>query len=168
MDNFLFDFLQKLYKHQVDFVICGGIACVLQGCERTTYDLDIALLMSKKNLDRFIDVVKASQLIPRIPEPLEYLSNESHRTRWMEEKNALVYTVLDQKGLLQVDVLLSYPIEYTYLRDRADLFEVEDCTLLVSSIVDLLRAKKQITPLRRKDQEDIAILTELLHAQAKK
>ena len=39
----LFSLLKELAGVSVHYVVCGGVACVLQGVERSTYDLDIEL-----------------------------------------------------------------------------------------------------------------------------
>lgn len=41
MENYLLKIITSLVEKDVDFVICGGVACVLQGCERTTFDIDL-------------------------------------------------------------------------------------------------------------------------------
>ena len=37
----LFELMKALSESGVKFVVCGGVACVLQGVERATFDLDI-------------------------------------------------------------------------------------------------------------------------------
>jgi len=44
--------LARLKKHQVDFVIVGGVACVLHGASYVTFDLDICICLAAKNLYR--------------------------------------------------------------------------------------------------------------------
>jgi pseudouridine-5'-phosphate glycosidase len=47
MENFLFDAIACLAKAGVDFVICGGVACILQGSNRNSFDLDISVDMNE-------------------------------------------------------------------------------------------------------------------------
>lgn len=54
MKNFIFEFIKLLVSQNIDFVICGGIACILQGCERTTLDLDINVNLIEKNIEKLI------------------------------------------------------------------------------------------------------------------
>jgi hypothetical protein len=44
--------LARLNQHQVDFVIVGGVACVLHGASYVTYDLDICIRLVADNLYR--------------------------------------------------------------------------------------------------------------------
>ncbi len=44
--------LARLNQHQVDFVIVGGVACVLHGASYVTFDLDICIRLAAENLYR--------------------------------------------------------------------------------------------------------------------
>lgn len=162
MRNYLFEVIRAFVEAGVDFVVCGGVACVLQGCERTTFDIDIYARLSPANLDRVIAAAKELGLFPRIPEPIEGLKDEDRRREWIEEKNALVYTLIDEEGFVQVDLLLSYPIEYSRLKSDSDAFEIDGTRFLVSSKRDLLEVKQLVDPPREKDIQDIRTLQELL------
>ncbi len=163
MSFFLYDILLELAKENVDFVICGGLALVLQGGERTTYDVDINISVEKSNLERAIEIFKREGYAPRIPEPIESLLDEKKRQSWVKEKDAIVYTVVSKTGQVQVDIFLTYPIEYNALKKNADLFEIDGYSVPVSSKKDLIKAKEAITPLREKDRFDIRILEELIN-----
>ncbi len=155
MKNILFDIISKLFDENIDFIICGGVACFLQGCERTTYDLDININMEEKNIEKAISLFKRLGYTSRIPEPMESLKNENKRKEWVEEKGALVYTVNDPKGLFQIDIFLTYPISYEELKRNADVFDINNKNVLVSSAKDLIIAKKSVNPLRDKDIFDL-------------
>ncbi len=77
----------------------------------------------------------------------------------------MVYTLIDEEGFVQVDLLLSYPIEYSRLRSHADVFEIEGTQFLVSSKRDLLEVKRSVRPPRDKDVQDIRALQELIDEQ---
>ena len=101
-------------------------------------------------------------MIPRIPEPLENLIDEKRRKYWIEHKNAMIYTVLSKNGMLQVDIFLTYPIDFNDLKKNADDFMIDGYNISVSSKADLIKAKESIIPLRQKDKEDIKKLKELI------
>jgi hypothetical protein len=54
MENYLKEMLVTLADAGVEFVVRGGVACVLHGVERVTLDLDVAVQMNSSNLDRLI------------------------------------------------------------------------------------------------------------------
>ena len=45
------EILSALAGAKVDFIIGGGVACVLQGVERVTMDVDLAVSMLPPNLN---------------------------------------------------------------------------------------------------------------------
>jgi predicted nucleotidyltransferase len=157
----LFNLIKELSKADIKYVVCGGVACVLQGVERATYDLDISVSFEENNLRKLIEVMKNSKLIPRIPEPVENLLDENKRKEWFEKKGALVYTFLSGKTPLQLDVFLNYPRTYDELFKNSDELEIDNVKFKVSSIEDLLFVKRMIDPARDKDLTDIKELEKI-------
>ncbi|HEX2787033.1 MAG TPA: DUF6036 family nucleotidyltransferase [Ignavibacteria bacterium] len=157
----LFTLLEELAKSNVKFVVCGGIACVLHGVNRVTLDIDILADMDEVNLKKIIDIAHSYGLKPRIPEPVENFLDESKRNKWVEEKNALVYTFFSDDGKIQLDVFLKYPINYKDAFKKADKIEYRNLDLYVTSIEDLLFAKKNVLPPRHKDLQDIEELEKI-------
>lgn len=51
MENYLKEMLVTLVDAGVEFVVGGGVVCVLHGVERVTLDLDVAVQMNAPNLD---------------------------------------------------------------------------------------------------------------------
>jgi hypothetical protein len=64
--NALLDILKALSTRGIKYVICGGVACVLQGVERATYDIDLSVSLDEDNINKLIRVTKKLGLIPRI------------------------------------------------------------------------------------------------------
>ena len=163
----LFNLIKELSKADIKYLVCGGVACVLQGVERATYDLDISVSFEENNLRKLIEVMKNSKLIPRIPEPVENLLDENKRKEWFEKKGALVYTFLSGKTPLQLDVFLNYPRTYDELFKNSDELEIDKVKFRVSSIEDLLFVKRMIDPARDKDLTDIKELEKIYGAKNK-
>ena len=165
MQNYIFDIIKKLSQEGIEFVICGGVACFIQGVDRSTYDLDINILIENDNINKMIKIFKENNFIPRIPEPIENFANKEKRNSWINEKGAIVYTVNDSNGIFQIDIFLKYPISFDELKKNADEFEIDNIKFLVSSKKDLIFAKQQVTPLREKDIFDIKQLEKLINAR---
>lgn len=163
-ENLLTRTLTALTDAGVDFVVCGGVACILHGVARATHDLDVRVTLDDTNLLKLIGVARELGLTPRIPEPIERLADAERRRVWVEEKHALVYTLLSTSGAFAVDVFLSYPIPYEELAARADAFVVDGRTIKASSRIDLITAKRAVQPPRVKDLRDIEDLLELIRA----
>ena len=161
-ENLLTTTLVALVDAGVEFVVCGGVACVLHGVQRSTHDLDLRVALTDANLARLVGVARSLDLRPRIPEPLDALMDAERRRVWVEEKNAVVYTLLVASGVFALDVFLVYPVSFDELWARADRFVVGGRPVRVSSKPDLITAKRAVQPPRRQDVRDIEDLTELL------
>ncbi|NBR63922.1 MAG: hypothetical protein EBT77_06410, partial [Verrucomicrobia bacterium] len=82
----------ELVDGGVDFILGGGVACVLHGVERITMDVDVAIHMDSANWGRLIGVMNKMGLLPRAPVRPETLIDPKVRQAMVEEKQALVFT----------------------------------------------------------------------------
>ncbi len=157
----LLELVKALAANDVQFVVCGGIACVMHGVERNTFDVDISVQLEESNLIKIINIAREFDLYPRIPEPPENLLDEDIRKSWIETKGALVYTFVSGNSPLQMDIFLKYPVTYEELYSKSDRVVIDNLEIPISSIDDLIFAKKHVEPLRDKDKSDIADLNRI-------
>jgi hypothetical protein len=151
--------LRELVAGGVDFILGGGVACVLHGVERVTMDVDVAIHMDSANWDRLIGVMNKMGLLPRAPVRPETLIDPKVRQAMVEEKNALVFTfVHPDEPSLQLDVFLRPELSYESLEAHSDWMELADIRLKILSPSKLLELKKGIRPQRSKDLLDITVL----------
>lgn len=146
----------------VPFVVCGGVACILQGVARATHDLDLRVSLEDADLRRLVPVVEGLGLAPRIPEPLVALLDPSRRRAWVEETRAVVYTLNSPTGNFALDLFLDYPLTYEELRAEADPVVLQGRTVWVSSKRHLIESKRAVHPPRKVDLRDIEDLEEML------
>ena len=57
MINRLIDVFRSFQKHNVQYLVIGGIAAVLYGVPRATFDLDILIEASNENARRLLDAL---------------------------------------------------------------------------------------------------------------
>ncbi|MBL7012696.1 MAG: hypothetical protein ISR85_07215 [Kiritimatiellales bacterium] len=158
------EIILALADAEVEFVIGGGVACVLQGVERFTMDLDIAINLTPENLKRFVAVMKEQHLTPRVPVPPEALLNPDAVKMMVEEKHALVFTFLDVNNPMRhVDVFLRDDLSYDVLNRHSEAVDLGERSIKLVSRAKLLAIKEAITPPRDKDQLDIAALRRMIH-----
>lgn len=163
MENHLKEILVKLAESRVEFVVGGGVACVLQGVERVTLDLDIAVRMSPDNLDRLAGAVHELKLTPRIPVSVADLKNPEFVHAMVVDKGALVFTLTDSNNpLRQLDIFLSPKLSFEFLSEAAETVDLSGTKILVASRSRLLEIKRAIEPPRAKDILDITELSKLL------
>jgi hypothetical protein len=163
-DNLLRKTIVALADAQVRFVVCGGVACVLQGVSRTTNDLDVRVALEPPDLAALVAVARALDFRPRVPEPIEALLDPERRRAWVQEKHAVVYTLVSSSGSFALDVFLDYPLSFEELAAEADVFDIDGRAVQVSSKRHLVQAKSTVTPPRAVDVRDIEDLQELIRA----
>lgn len=162
MTNYLQKILIALAEANVKFVVAGGVATVLHGVERLTYDLDVAVSMQKKNLERFIGVMNQQKLKPRVPVPATDLANPKHVEKIIKEKGAVVFSFIDfDKPLRHVDMFLKDDHSYEALKVDASPVLIQGKTVWIASKKKLIELKSKINPPRAKDMIDIEELTKL-------
>lgn len=160
MNNHLKEILISLAAAEIKFVICGGVAVVLHGVERLTMDIDLAVSMDQDNLSALIIVMKKIGMTPRVPVPAETLLDPDMRRIMVEEKNALVFTFIDNKNpYRQVDIFLHNENLYNELIEDASVVKISGYEIHVISLNKLILMKKNVNPPREKDLSDIRELT---------
>ena len=133
---------KSLEKHSVKYVVIGGIASVLHGVPRATFDLDILIEADERNvknlLAAFFDAgLGTADLIT----PEELLKNE--------------ITVF--KDSVRIDVQTFTPgLVFREAWENKDTIKNQDYTLFILSRQDLIRSKTAAG--REVDMEDVRIL----------
>ena len=153
------EILAALVDAGVDFIIGGGVACVLHGVERVTLDVDIAVATDHQNFSKFLDVMQRLGLKPRVPvDPLSLL-DEKVLVHIIYEKQALVFSFVDHdRPTRQVDMFLRNDLNHSALANHVEMVEFHGKSLKVVSKYKLLEIKLAIDPPRLKDQIDIEFL----------
>ena len=151
--------LNALTDAGVEFIVGGGMACILQGVERLTMDVDVAVMMQEKNWERLVKVTENLGLIPRVPLNPRSLIEPAVRRVVLDEKKAIVFTFLHpDRPSLQLDVFLRPDLAYEVLLQDAEWMNLEGRKIQVLNRQKLLALKKAIQPPRPKDLLDIAAL----------
>ena len=137
------EILNELHDSGVDFVIVGGVAVVLHGGSRVTFDLDIVPSLAPESWQAAVDLLWSLGARPRIPEPLERIRDVEQGRRWRLDKNMLALNFHTQDGRSEVDPLVAESDAFEPLRQRAAEVTVEHRTFLVASLDDLIDMKQR-------------------------
>ncbi|MBW7858617.1 MAG: nucleotidyl transferase AbiEii/AbiGii toxin family protein [Leptonema sp. (in: Bacteria)] len=163
MVNHLEEILGQLSDRGVRFIICGGVAVVLQGVERMTMDLDLSLDMEKENVTKFLEALRELNLTPRAPVPAETILDPELRDFIVKEKNAVVFSFIDNDNpYRQVDVMLIQEGNYNRLLEESETIELAGRPIRIMSREGLIRMKKELKNPREKDLHDIRQLKKLV------
>jgi hypothetical protein len=163
MENYLKEMLVTLTDARVEFVVGGGVACVLHGVERVTLDLGIAVQMTAENLNRLVDAVERLKLKPRVPVSLADIGDLDFVRSMVVEKGALVFSLADfDRPLRHLDLLLSANLSFERLSEGAVWFDIGGAKIRVVSRELLMKIKSEIKPPRQKDVLDLHELAKLM------
>ena len=163
----LFMFYQDLFaaftRHNVDYVLIGGLAVSLHGIERATMDIDVTVAMTTDNLSALVAMARELGMTPVLPINLETLTDLEQLATWHHERNLQAFA-LHAPGLtgITLDVLLYPPVNYTGMRERAVTFKAGDVSIVVVSIEDLIALKQAVgRPIDLADIEHLKRLGEV-------
>ena len=157
------DFLKlilALVKGQVKFVIVGGIAAVVHGSARATFDLDVVYSRSDDNIKKLISALKPhSPYLRDVPQGLPFSFDE------VTVRNGLNFTLTTNLGSLDLFGEMAGGGGYDALRPHSqeiNIFGVKCRCLGLSQLIHVKRAAG-----RPKDLEAIAELQAILEEKQK-
>ena len=129
--------LARLAAADVDFVVVGGVAVVVQALPRFTKDLDICYSAAPENLERLGHVLRAiGAKLRGIDEDLPFIPD----ARMLRQTQILTLTT--SEGDLDLLVDPDGSPGYAKLRERADVIELDGVRIHVAAIDDLLAMKR--------------------------
>ena len=142
MLNRLKGVFKSFQQHDVKYVVIGGIAAVLYGVPRATFDLDILIEATPENAQRLIDaLMDAGMGTAALTNSDEIMANE--------------ITIF--KDRVRIDVQLLTPgLQFEKAWSRKQTMQYQGQNFYVVSIEDLIRSKRAAG--RDVDLEDIRLL----------
>jgi hypothetical protein len=139
--------LERLTAHGTDYVVIGGIAAVLWGSPRNTFDLDICPATDPGNLEALGKaLVDLDARLRGIEEDVPFVPDASALSR------IELLTLTTRAGPLDV-LMQPGGVGYKRLRKNAERVDVGRFSVLVASIGDLVAMKRSAG--RPKDEIDI-------------
>lgn len=149
--------LRELSQAGVRFVVVGGVAAVMQGVERVTYDLDLVIELTRESCLAAIDRLLAIGYQARVPVDPRGFADPALRESWIRDKGMRVFSFWDTTGQrAQVDVFVRYPLAFEALWRDATHVSLDGVDLRLASPAHLVRMKREAG--RPKDIEDIRAL----------
>ena len=140
-----------LSRAEVDFVVIGGVAVVVQASPRFTRDLDISYATDTGNLQRLGGLlVTLDARLRGVVDDVPFTPD----ARTLRHAQMLTLTTRDG----ELDLLVDPPGSpgYPALRRRADIVDLDGHSVRVASVEDLIGMKRAVG--RPQDQIDIESL----------
>ena len=150
-NNDVQNLLKSLDKHQVKFLLVGGMAGVFHGHVRTTQDMDLWLKVGQENKQNLIAALLENEVAGA-----EYLQNTPLIFGWTSISFGQVGFELDMGYSLKAFKEADFDTCY----DRGIIAELDGVSFRVIRIEDLLKEKK--TNPRPKDISDAEELERIL------
>ena len=142
MLNLLKDVFSSLQRHKVRYVVIGGIAAVLHGVPRATFDLDILIDANHDNAKKLLDALLEAKLGTAAMTTAEELLSQE-------------ITIF--KDRVRIDVQTSTPgLKFEEAWKRHETMEYQNQQFLVASREDLIASKRASG--RPVDLEDVRLL----------
>ena len=142
MLNRLQDVFRSFQRHDVKYVVIGGIAAILHGVPRATFDLDILIEAAPENAQRLLEALLDAGLgTAALTSPQDVLANE--------------ITIF--KDRVRVDVQTSTPgLRFAEAWSRRKTVTYQGQEFFILSKEDLVRSKRAAG--RPVDMEDVRLL----------
>ena len=153
------EIFREFQKQKVKYVLVGGIAVNLLGAMRSTADLDILVEMSDENLKKIVEILRSQGY--RAKQPIDPMKIADRKTRdeWIEKKHMKALNFYKKDELKEVDIVIESPVSFEEAKKSALRIKVDDLTLPVISMDNLIKMKKKTG--RAVDDLDIKELTKI-------
>ncbi|MBD3307465.1 hypothetical protein GF339_13635 [candidate division KSB3 bacterium] len=142
MLNRLGDVFASLHNHHVKYLVIGGIAAVLHGVPRATFDLDILIEATEENAQRLLEAMREARL---------------GTATLIEAKELLAQEITIFQDRIRIDVQTITPgLEFEAAWRRKETMEYQHRPFYVLSRQDLIASKRAAG--RPIDLEDVRLL----------
>jgi hypothetical protein len=135
--------LERLVEHDVEFIVVGGLAGLLQGSPLITQDLEIVYRISEKNIEKLASALSSVEAIFR-SDPRRIKPDASHLASRGQKLLETCFGPLDCLGTIEQDT------DYEDLLGHIDLIDLEGLKVQVLSLPRLIEVKEKLT--RPKDR----------------
>jgi hypothetical protein len=151
---------KEFNKAGIKYLVVGGVAVNLHGYVRFTGDLDLLLLLDKKNLEKVDKVMHKLGYSERLPVSVMSLNDESQVKKWLKDKNMKAFSFVPPKdNPLQIDIVIEESLKFDkFFKDKINK-RIENVTIPVASIDHLIKMKRKAD--RKQDMIDLEALIKL-------
>lgn len=155
------DIFAALNQAQVKYLVVGGLAVVLYGVSRTTYDVDLSVQLTTDNLERLIKALKPLGFVPRVPAPIIGLADAKTRRRWTTQKGMKVYSFIEPQGIppRNIDVMVKPLKDFAAVYRRRTVATLRGAPVPLIPVSELAKMKRAAgRPQDLQDVQDLRLM----------
>jgi predicted nucleotidyltransferase len=153
--------LQDLRKREIQFIIVGGLAAVLNGAPVQTYDIDLVYSREAENIDRLLKFLAEVDAIFRIQPERRLRPNKSHLT------GSGHLNLLTRYGPVDLLATIGQGLDFSALLPRSTEMDIGDgIGVRVLDLETIIAVKEQLAS--EKDLAALPILRRTLSEMKKK
>lgn len=151
---------RELNRNRVKYLVIGGVALNLHGVPRATADLDLAVKIEKKNLEKLAVALKNLGFKPRVPIKIDDFSKPENLEAWHKEKKMHAFTFWNpKKSFEEIDILIKSQIEFKDMYKEKKVVKARYINIPIVSIEHLIKLKE--TSGRKQDEADVEALKKI-------
>lgn len=153
------DILRTLCGHEVDFVVVGGVAAILEGAPVATFDLDIVHRRSEVNHQRLLAAL--GELNARYADP----AGRTILPDTLKLETLQLHRLITDSGPLDVLTEIAPGLGYDDVLDEAVVYDLAGLNVRVLSLEAVIRSKEHAN--RDKDRAALPLLRQTLSLKAR-
>lgn len=155
--------INALEQNNCRYVVLGGFAVVLNGSNRFTPDINIAIDFSAENIRLAVESLLSAGFKAAITNPVEILTNEDKRQEYRLKQFYCLGFQDPEAPNFKAEILLEHPFNFDEMHKNALKIELSHCTVRLCSLDDLVKMKTELArPQDNLDIENLLIVKELL------
>lgn len=148
--------LQLLHTSQVRYVIVGGFAVVMHGCNRFTPDLNVVVDFDDPNLGELMSQFESREIVPLPPKSTAQFLDPSFRQQ-ESEAGKWFFSLKDvQAPTFSLDLFLKHPVPFEPLHESREILDLGGVQTVICGR-DMLMEMKEAAG-RGQDQLDREVL----------
>ena len=111
---------RALHKHDVRFLVVGGLAVAAHGFVRYTADLDLVIQLKPENIKAGFAALAEAGYQPNVPITAEQFADAERRNGWIRDKGMVVLNFWSSQHMATpLDVFVSEPFPFDEEYDAA-------------------------------------------------
>jgi hypothetical protein len=151
--------LRVLVRHEIDFLVVGGVAAQLEGAPIVTLDLDILFDPAPDNLARLLEALR--ELKARYRDPAgRHIEPDAAKLETMR-----THLFMTELGALDVLRAIGHGLTYQDLTSRTVTYELGELSIRVLGLAAVIESKEQAN--REKDRAALPVLRQTLALKAR-